>query len=41
MDQTVRERPFCVGCGTYFAVNGFHRQDCTKVKKGKQNERVR
>jgi hypothetical protein len=22
--------PFCPGCGLYFAVNGSHRNDCTK-----------
>jgi hypothetical protein len=24
---------FCLGCGTYFATNGHHSDDCTAVKK--------
>jgi hypothetical protein len=25
----IRARPFCKGCGYYYAVNGAHRVDCT------------
>jgi ribosomal protein S27AE len=25
----IRQRPFCAGCGMFFAVHGEHRGDCT------------
>jgi hypothetical protein len=28
-----REVPFCPGCGTYYAVDGQHRDDCTATEE--------
>lgn len=29
----IRARPFCAGCGTYFACRGEHRLDCTASRR--------
>ena len=34
----IRARPFCIGCGMYFAVHGEHRSDCTDQPKKQKDD---
>jgi hypothetical protein len=31
--KDIRIKPWCIGCGYYFAAHGEHREDCTAQAK--------